>query len=91
MIEASKYFDRASVKIEKIPAGMSFPDDVQEPDLVQREREAAYYKGVMEAEATRRADEALRGLRIPRRHRPAYRATRAIRAIRASSKIRGCG
>ncbi|HKY07705.1 MAG TPA: fused MFS/spermidine synthase [Candidatus Binatia bacterium] len=52
MIEASKYFDRASVKLEKLPAGVTFPADDSQSRVWYNEKEKRlYYKGVMEPEA----------------------------------------
>jgi spermidine synthase len=49
MIEASKYFDRASVILEKLPAGVTFPADDGKSRVWYNEKEKRlYYKGVME-------------------------------------------
>lgn len=51
MIEASKYFDRAWVPVEKLPAGVSFPaDDNQSRIWYAAAEKRLYYKGVMESE-----------------------------------------
>jgi predicted membrane-bound spermidine synthase/Flp pilus assembly protein TadD len=51
MIEASKFFDRASVKLEKLPAGVTFPADNGKSRVWYDEKERRlYYKGVMESE-----------------------------------------
>ncbi len=51
MIEASKYFDRASVKVDKFPAGITFPADNSKSRIWYNEKEKRlYYKGVMEAD-----------------------------------------
>src|SRR5262245_17409835 len=52
MIQASKYFDRASVVLEKLPAGVTFPSDGSKSRFWYKEKEnRLYYKGVMEADA----------------------------------------
>jgi predicted membrane-bound spermidine synthase/tetratricopeptide (TPR) repeat protein len=50
MIEASKYFDIASVKLEKLPAGVAFPPDGESRVWYDDKEKRLYYKGVMEAE-----------------------------------------
>ncbi|MSP40951.1 MAG: tetratricopeptide repeat protein [Deltaproteobacteria bacterium] len=51
MIEASKYFDRASVQLDKLPAGVTFPaDDSKGRVWYQDKEKKIYYKGVMEPE-----------------------------------------
>lgn len=54
MIEASKYFDRQSVRVEKFPDGVSFPaDDSTGRVWYNAQEKRLYYKGVMtEAERT---------------------------------------
>lgn len=50
MIEASKYFDRAWVPVEKLPAGVSFPTDDKKSRIWYAAAEnRLYYKGVMES------------------------------------------
>src|SRR5262245_2038085 len=54
MILASKFFDRASVLVDKFPAGLSFPsDDSQSRIWYNAGEKRLYYKGVMEADARR--------------------------------------
>ncbi|MBI3065555.1 MAG: fused MFS/spermidine synthase [Deltaproteobacteria bacterium] len=50
MIEASKFFDRASVKFEKLPQGVSFPpkDDGKNRVWYETDKKLLFYKGVME-------------------------------------------
>jgi predicted membrane-bound spermidine synthase/tetratricopeptide (TPR) repeat protein len=50
MIEASKFFNRASVKMEKLPAGVSFPASSGGNSRVwyDAKEQRLYYKGVME-------------------------------------------
>ena len=51
MIQASKFFDRASVKLEKLPQGVTFPADDSKNRVWYSEKEKRlYYKGVMESE-----------------------------------------
>jgi len=51
MIEASKYFDRTSIKLDKLPAGVTFPADDSKSRVWYNEKEKKiYYKGVMEPE-----------------------------------------
>ena len=51
MIQASKFFDRASVKLDKLPQGVSFPADDAKSRVWYNEKEKRlYYKGVMESE-----------------------------------------
>ena len=51
MIEASKFFDRASVKIEKLPAGVSFPPKSADSRVwYDASEKRLYYKGVMKDE-----------------------------------------
>jgi spermidine synthase len=51
MIEASKFFDRAWVSIEKLPAGVTFPADGTKSRIWYDSNEKRlYYKGVMEEE-----------------------------------------
>jgi spermidine synthase len=53
MIEASKFFDRQSVRVDKFPAGVSFPaDDSKGRVWYNAAEKRIYYKGVM-SEATR--------------------------------------
>ena len=52
MIEASKYFNRAWVDLEKLPAGVTFPADGTKSRVWYDAKEKRlYYKGVMEADA----------------------------------------
>jgi len=52
MIDASKYFNRASVKLDKLPPGVTFPADDAKSRVWYNEKERQlYYKGVMESEA----------------------------------------
>ena len=52
MIEASKYFDRASVKLTALPPGVSFPENGAESRIwFDAKEKRLYYKGVMEPEA----------------------------------------
>jgi predicted membrane-bound spermidine synthase/tetratricopeptide (TPR) repeat protein len=62
MIEASKFFDRASVVIDKFPAGVTFPSDDSKSRIWYNAKEKRlYYKGVMEpavrAELMKRSDD----------------------------------
>jgi predicted membrane-bound spermidine synthase/Tfp pilus assembly protein PilF len=52
MIQASKFFDRAWVKIEKLPQGVSFPpkDDGKNRVWYEADKKLLFYKGVMEDE-----------------------------------------
>jgi predicted membrane-bound spermidine synthase len=51
MIEASKFFDRASVKIDQFPPGVTFPaDDGKSRIWYDSEAKRLFYKGVMEDE-----------------------------------------
>jgi predicted membrane-bound spermidine synthase/tetratricopeptide (TPR) repeat protein len=50
MIEASKFFDRASVKLENLPADVSFPSDLAGRIWYNSGEKRIYYKGVMEDE-----------------------------------------
>jgi len=52
MIEASKFFDRASVKFEKLPQGVRFPagDDGKSRVWYDADKKLLFYKGVMEDE-----------------------------------------
>jgi len=52
MIQASKFFDRAWVKIEKLPQGVSFPpkDDGKNRVWYDMDKKLFFYKGVMEDE-----------------------------------------
>ena len=51
MIEASKFFDRAWVQIDKLPPGITFAADDSESRIWYNEKEKRlYYKGVMEPE-----------------------------------------
>lgn len=47
MIEASKFFDRASAKLEKPPLGLSFPKELAGRAWYDPEKKLLYYKGVM--------------------------------------------
>jgi spermidine synthase len=52
MIDASKYFDKSSVLVESLPAGVAFPPQEGESRIWYDPAEKRlYYKGVMEAEA----------------------------------------
>ena len=52
MIEASKFFDRASIKIDKFPDGVTFPaDDSKSRIWYNAKEKRLYYKGVMEPDA----------------------------------------
>jgi len=52
MIEASKYFNRASVTLDKLPPGVAFPADSSKSRVWYNEKEKRlYYKGVMESDA----------------------------------------
>jgi spermidine synthase len=48
MIEASKYFDRASVEVEKLPESVSFPDTSSGRIWYDDQKKRLFYKGVME-------------------------------------------
>jgi predicted membrane-bound spermidine synthase/tetratricopeptide (TPR) repeat protein len=48
MIEASKYFDRTSVEVEKFPDGVSFPDTPNGRIWYDDQKKRLFYKGVME-------------------------------------------
>ncbi len=51
MIEASKFFDRAVVKMDKLPAGVSFPiDDGKSKVWYDTSKKLLFYKGVMKEE-----------------------------------------
>ena len=51
MIEASKFFNRAWVKFEKLPPGVTFPADDSNSRVWYNDKEKRlYYKGVMEPE-----------------------------------------
>ena len=51
MIQASKYFDRTSVPLAAVPAGVSFPaDDSQGRVWYNSKEKRLYYKGVMDRE-----------------------------------------
>ncbi|MEX0803665.1 MAG: fused MFS/spermidine synthase [Candidatus Binatia bacterium] len=50
MIEASKFFDRAWADIEKLPAGVSFPNPPTGRVWYNTKEKRLYYKGVMEDE-----------------------------------------
>ena len=52
MIQASKFFDRASVKIDKLPQGVSFSssDDGKSRVWYDADKKLFFYKGVMEDE-----------------------------------------
>jgi predicted membrane-bound spermidine synthase len=51
MIQASKYFDIASVQLDKLPAGVTFPADNAKSRIWYDDKEKRlYYKGVMESE-----------------------------------------
>ena len=54
MIDASKFFDRQSVRVDKFPAGVSFPaDDSKGRVWFNAKEKRLYYKGVMsDAERT---------------------------------------
>lgn len=52
MIEASKYFNRAWVDLETLPAGVTFPADSSKSRVwYDAKKKRLYYKGVMEADA----------------------------------------
>ncbi|HEX9455875.1 MAG TPA: fused MFS/spermidine synthase, partial [Candidatus Binatia bacterium] len=52
MIQASKFFDRASVIVEKFPPGVTFPaDDSKSRVWYSAKEKRLYYKGVMEFDA----------------------------------------
>ncbi len=52
MIEASKFFDRAWAKLEKLPGGVSFPAKGAKSRIwYDANEQRIYYKGVMEPEA----------------------------------------
>ena len=48
MIEASKYFDRASVEVGKLPDSVSFPDTPTGRIWYDDQKKRLFYKGVME-------------------------------------------
>ena len=48
MIEASRFFDRASVKVAQLPAGVNFPKELAGRLWYDRENTLLYFKGVME-------------------------------------------
>jgi spermidine synthase len=50
MIEASRFFDRAMVKIEKLPDGVSFPKAAGSRIWYDADKKQLFYKGVMEEE-----------------------------------------
>jgi spermidine synthase len=50
MIEASKFFDRASVKLEQLPVGLSFPKELAGRVWYDPGKKLLNYKGVMEPE-----------------------------------------
>jgi predicted membrane-bound spermidine synthase/predicted Zn-dependent protease len=51
MIEASKFFDRAWVQVDKLPPGITFGADDSKSRIWYNEKEKRlYYKGVMESE-----------------------------------------
>jgi predicted membrane-bound spermidine synthase len=51
MIEASKFFNRAWVPVDKLPPGVTFPTDDSKNRIWYNEKEKRlYYKGVMESE-----------------------------------------
>jgi predicted membrane-bound spermidine synthase/Flp pilus assembly protein TadD len=50
MIEASKFFDRASAKLEQLPVGLSFPKELTGRVWYDPEKKLLFYKGVMENE-----------------------------------------
>ena len=51
MIEASKFFDRASVKMDNLPVGVSFPaDDGKSRVWYDTNKKMLFYKGVMKDE-----------------------------------------
>jgi predicted membrane-bound spermidine synthase/Tfp pilus assembly protein PilF len=50
MIEASRFFDRASVKVENLPAGVSFPETAAGRIWYDADQKQLFYKGVMEEE-----------------------------------------
>jgi predicted membrane-bound spermidine synthase/Flp pilus assembly protein TadD len=50
MIEASKFFDRAFVKLEKLPDGVSFPTSPAGRVWYEADKQLLFYKGVMEDE-----------------------------------------
>jgi spermidine synthase len=51
MIEASKFFDRASVKMDQFPPGVTFPaDDAKSRIWYDSKAKRLFYKGVMEDE-----------------------------------------
>lgn len=52
MIEASKFFDRASAKLVRLPAGVKFPAGLAGRVWYDAQHQLVYYKGVMD-EATR--------------------------------------
>lgn len=50
MIEASKFFDRASVTLEKLPAQVNFPAATSGRIWYEESKKLLYYKGVLEDE-----------------------------------------
>jgi spermidine synthase len=50
MIEASKFFDRAWVNVDKLPPGVTFPADSKTRVWYNEKEKRLYYKGVMEPE-----------------------------------------
>jgi predicted membrane-bound spermidine synthase/Tfp pilus assembly protein PilF len=50
MIEASRFFDRAMVKVEKLPEGVSFPKTATGRIWYDADKKQLFYKGVMEEE-----------------------------------------
>jgi spermidine synthase/Tfp pilus assembly protein PilF len=51
MIEASKFFDRAYVKVDRLPAGVSFPEEDGESRVwYDPHKQLLFYKGVMKDE-----------------------------------------
>ena len=51
MIEASKFFDRASVRMDTLPVGVSFPaDDGKSRVWYDKSKKLLFYKGVMKDE-----------------------------------------
>ena len=51
MIEASKFFDRVFVNVEKLPEGVTFPaDDAKSRVWYDPGKKQLFYKGVMKEE-----------------------------------------
>jgi len=50
MIEASKYFDRVFVKVDRLPAGVSFPAQPADRVWYDPNQKSLFYKGVMTEE-----------------------------------------